>query len=67
MNLTYTGQVISFKHMQIIRGKTLALPSTPWCAWPLTDKLGEVSATILCRPRVHDDDEMMRGSTCESY
>jgi len=35
----------------------LALPSTPWCAWPLIDKPGEVSGTVLCRPCVDDDDE----------
>jgi len=37
--------------------KTLLLLSTPWCAWPLIDKLEEVSATVLRRPCVLDNED----------
>jgi len=35
--------------------KASLLLSTPWCVWPLIVRLGEVSSTVLCRPRVHDE------------
>jgi len=36
--------------------KTSLLLSTPRCDWLLIDKLGEVSVTVLRRPRIHYDD-----------